>query len=300
LKLIYLSRNWKSRPHDGAIRHILRARGEAQLYDPIKFALWSAAHHRLQAHQILLREEPDPNEANLLSKLNTNQTDIHLSADLLQINVLIAAAKKLTHSSEGSENTLPEKLEEANELIRAIEDFIKSVENWKPSINEIWRPETIGLAQLQPDVEVGDQPIPSFTSPTVLSYRDLWLAYLWNLHTASQIVLRESLVEVIRYSSGPGRLEGQAADAEIEERIRLEREEVEQLSSTVMQSFPLLMGFTDTQPHEPRWSQHGKMAGRYFCIFSMWIVSQAEFTLPSHKETAAKVLEWIASSHSLS
>jgi hypothetical protein len=91
----------------------------------------------------------------------------------------------------------------------------------------------------------------------------------------------------------------EADDYENEQRIRAQREAVDKLSSTVMQSFPLLMGFVDGQLHEPRWSQHGNMAGRYFCIFTMWVVSQARFTSPSHQDTARKVLEWINSSHTI-
>jgi hypothetical protein len=135
-------------------------------------------------HQILLREEPTPDQAIWLSKLNTKQTDIHLSADLLQMNVHVAAAKKLTRSNDGSVEILPERVGQARDLAQSLEDFLESIESLTAVTNEIWKPETIDLGQFEDARVVGCPPghsTPPFSTHTMLSYRDLWLAYLWKL-----------------------------------------------------------------------------------------------------------------------
>jgi hypothetical protein len=83
--------------------------------------------------------------------------------------------------------------------------------------------------------------------------------------------------------------------------IQKQRDWVDTLSAAIIRSFPMLLGFT--QRHEqtggPRVLQQGKMAGRLFSLFSMWVVQRAQFTSAQHKQTASEVIAWINSRHGL-
>jgi hypothetical protein len=74
---------------------------------------------------------------------------------------------------------------------------------------------------------------------------------------------------------------------------------VSMLSSAIIRSFPWLLGFKHRHDQGPHTLPQGKLAGRLFSLFSMWVVRQAKFTSEEHKETAAAVIKWIGSRHGL-
>ncbi len=120
-------------------------------------------------------------------------------------------------------------------------------------------------------------------------------AYIWNFYAASQIVLRESLVDMIEYAAVlQERSELGEQGMQI---IQKQREWVDVLSGVIIASVPQLLGFTyqDDQGRRPQQAQQGRMAGRLFALFSMWVVQRAKFTSPQHKQTAAEVVSWINS-----
>jgi hypothetical protein len=122
---------------------------------------------------------------------------------------------------------------------------------------------------------------------------------MWNFHHASSIVLRESLVDVINYSTA---LQAQEEpDAEDILVIQNQRAWVDTLSTSIIQGFPMLLGFTHRHERSgrPRFPQQGKMAGRFFSLFSLWVVQRAQFTSDQHKKTASEVIAWINSRHGL-
>jgi hypothetical protein len=83
--------------------------------------------------------------------------------------------------------------------------------------------------------------------------------------------------------------------------IKTQRDSVDMLSAAIIQSFPMLLGFTHRheQTGGPRIPQQGKMAGRLFALFSMWVVQRAQFASAQHKQTASQVIAWINSRHGL-
>jgi len=299
---LWLSRRvlTRSRSHGDAIRYILYAGGHDYVFNRSSFALGCLAHKRLQARQILLREEPEPEQIVWVSKLNVDRPDNHISADVLHMNILSAAVQKLARSSADIGSTSGEKVEQSRQLVRSIQDLIASMESWTLAMTGVWKPEVMEprhITQPREMDEPFDLPIPQFPCPRMLSYHNLWLAYLWNFHAASQIVLRESLVEVINYSA---MIHGdQGPDPERLERIHREQEAVHRLSSVIIQSLPPLLGFTHRHDLEPRSPPHGKMAGRSFSVCSMWVIQKARFTSPEHKHTASEVIKWINDRHGL-
>lgn len=118
-----------------------------------------------------------------------------------------------------------------------------------------------------------------------------------NFHGASQIILRESLVKVFGYIST---LEGQeAAETESTALVQEQRDWVDRLSAGIIRSFPTLLGFTHRHERGPRSLPQGKLAGRLFSLFPMWVVQRAEFASEQHKQTASDVTTWIMSRHGI-
>jgi len=181
-----------------------------------------------------------------VGKLNVDRPDNHISADVLHMNILSAAVKKLTQSSEDIGSTLEEKVEQSTQLVRSIQDH-DSIESWTSAMTGVWKPEVTDprhIARPREMDEPFDLPIPHFPCPCVLSYHNLWLAYLWNFHAASQIVLRESLVDVINYSAT---IQGREPDQETTELIHSEQEAVDRLSFCHHTVIPSALGlYTQT------------------------------------------------------
>lgn len=124
-------------------------------------------------------------------------------------------------------------------------------------------------------------------------------AYIWNFHASSQIVLRESLVETIEHASAlQGRDELDENDKSV---VQKQREQINNLAATILESFPQLLGFTYKykQAGQPQISLQGRMVGRLFALFSLWVVQKAKFTSTQQKQTASDVVTWINNRHGL-
>lgn len=294
-ELMFLSREEPLGPHSDAVWHVLRARGEQQFHSEHSFALWRIAHHRLMARQILQRSGPYPEQIEWLKNLNVNRPDLHISSDCLQMNVLCAAAKKLTDGQVGG--TAGEKAQHAQQLIGAIRSLTNAMDGWTSHLKSTaWGPRIVDVDRLLPPTEAvghhSTERYPPLPQPHILRYQDNWLAYIWNFHSASQIVLRESLVDVIEYYSDIADFE----EPEYLEVATSQYDTVRSLSENIMESYPPLLGFQE-DPTEETCFARGKMAGRFFILFSMWVVQRAKFTTSEHKQLASRVTDWIKSSH---
>jgi hypothetical protein len=175
---MYLARTEPVGPHSEAVKYILRARGDGQLYDSSRFTLSRLAHHRLQNGQILSREQPDPDQIAWVSRLNTNRPDLHLCVDVLSMNILSATAKTLTQAEEQFPDTWTEKLEQAKQLTHKIQSHLETMENWTSEMTGIWTPKIEDRDSIAPPQDVDESsslPIPYFPCPEVLNYNDVWL-----------------------------------------------------------------------------------------------------------------------------
>ena len=161
----------------------------------------------------------------------------------------------------------------------------------------VWRPNTVNSRHSTHETNYPSNiAIPHFRCSRVLGYQDIWLIFKLNCHCASQIVLRESLVDVVKYRA---KLENQGLDLENMERIRIEGDAIDRLSAAIMESYPSLLGFTYEDSEEPLSPLQGRMAGRLFSIFPMWVIQRAQFTSDLHKRTASEIIEWINFRHGL-
>lgn len=111
--------------------------------------------------------------------------------------------------------------------------------------------------------------------------------------------MRESLVETIESASV---LQGKdELDEDDKSVIQKQREQVNNLAATILESFPQLLGFTYKyrKAGQPQISLQGRMVGRLFALFSMWVVHKAKFTSTQQKQTASDVVAWINNRHGL-
>jgi hypothetical protein len=297
---MYLGRNDPVGAHSEAIRHVLRTRGETQLYAPSRFSLWQLTHYRLQAWQTMNREHPETQQLEWLEKLNMERPDLFICTHVLRMNVLCAVSRTLMQSATDDAATTSmrlEKLDRARQLVREMQEMTVTVENWASEMSRVWvnacEEDATAIVAQGPSF-----PTPYFPYSRLITYDDIWLAYIWNFYAASQVVLRESLIEMIEYTVA---LQGDGATltAEDELAIQQQRDWVEVLSSTILKSFPQLLGFIyqSAAPGRPGVVHQGRMAGRLFALFSMWVVQKARFTSVQAKQTASTVVSWIYSRH---
>lgn len=282
-ELIYLSRRELLGPHKNALKHILYFRGEEHFQDRVHTEFWRAAQQRLQAQRITQRDDSEDEQLSWISKPNASLPDLHVCVDVEKMVVLCSAGRKLMQESDAVHEA-----KRASELLKKMREVVDSMQSWGPQVDDGWRPQRVDIYP----AKEGESPATSrFTMSPMLQYSDPWLAYKWNFHAASQIVLRQSMVEIMEHSSN---LQDVEEDSNAEEIAAMEEATI-QLATTIIGSCVPLLGFSkETSLHT-----RGKMAKRFFAVCALWVVQQARFTSTEQKETATEVLEWIDRTHRL-
>lgn len=191
-----------------------------------------------------------------------------------------------------------ETVERAEELLRTMRDVVVSMETWAAQLAAQWRPRRDETPSTQEEEAArGRQSTITFTPPfahlPALHYSDPWLAYKWNFHAASQIVLRQSMVELMEHLSPSPRPDAER-DVYAEEKAGL-REATRKLAGSIIESCIPLLGFSSQGAAYPR----GKMARRFFAICAMWVVQRAKLASEEQRRTAGDVLEWLDRAHRL-
>lgn len=296
---MYLARAEPLGPHSDAITYILRAGGDEHLFGRSRFALWCVAHQRLQSHQILSGKEPSLDQMLWVSKLNVDRPDVHFSSDILHMSRLSAAAKSLTQNAWDSWTSSADEIGEFTQIERESQDLIASIEKWTTKTYGVSKPRTITTENvtqahgLRDAFSICDPPYPRLN---LHDHQDIWLAYKLNCHCASQIVFRESLVDLIKYKAG---LQKQELGIDSTQRILAEQRAVEKLSEAIIRSYPLFLSVPDQKSEESPSPLQGRMAGRLFSIFPMWVIQRAQFTSDLDKQTALDVIKWVNYCHGL-
>ncbi|KAK9234223.1 hypothetical protein V1525DRAFT_73587 [Lipomyces kononenkoae] len=210
--------------------------------------------------------------------------------------ILSATAKKLTLGSELDRTISSKEVKRARQLVQAIQDLISSIEIWTSEIADEWRPKTLDSHYISEMYYSSKFSIPRLTCPRLLSYHDIWLASIWNFHVASQIVLRESLVDVINYVTARNMQEPGLTDMK---RIQSEQNAVKKTVYHPHPVSPSALGLRTQRHSRAIFPAQGKMTGRFFALFPMRVMQRARFTQVELKQTASEVIEWINSSHGL-
>lgn len=294
---IYLARSEPLGLHSQAVKHVLQLRGIEQFFDKSRFAMWRVAHDRLQARQIIMREGPTPEQILWFSRLDPASPDLHVCIDKLRINILCAQVRRLVEGEEGC-GSAGEGPERARTLANEIMNLLASIESWAGDLPTVWKaaegdPDRVNLPR--ETCQDPGRPIPQLAWSRVLAYRHVTVAYCWSFFASSQIVLRESLIEVLEHGA---LLEQREPNAQEAERIIQEQVAIDQLSESVLESAPQLMGIMQ-QIGGASLPQQGVMVGRFYMLFSLWVIQSASHTSMAHKDLSTRIVEWITSRHGL-
>lgn len=291
---MYLRHSEALGTHSQAVKYVMAKRGAGIILDRSRFALWRMANCRLQARQIQAGDYPEPAQKDLIGKLNLDRPDGRIVADITNITMLCADAKRLL---ENPKSHAPDQEAEASALLTRIANFLNEVDSWTSRTTGVWNPKPVGSLKALKLEEIeytsdSNHPLAYYDCPEVFAYHNVWFAYIWNSHAASQIVLREYFVKIhaLYKDSAPPELENIAQ----EQRIAVPR-----LATSAMKSFPPLVGFTDASGEHFEPVLQGKAAGRFLALFAMDIVAKAELIPKIYKVKARKVVEWIHANHSL-
>lgn len=261
---VYLAKSDLLGTHSDAIQYVIYARGMDQLYHHPRFCLWRVANWQLQARQVLRGEEPSAIQQQLASKLNIDRPELHISADVLQISTLCAAAKRLlSDSANGMARQTAENLDCAAYILQSMSSLLGSIDAWTSVVTGPWKPNAFNTRE---NSELAEER--HFASslhyycPLTFIYSDSSLACIWNFHFACQIVLREWAIRLTLFSS---QLLDQEEATQVElDRINEQKEAIARLSGSVIRSVPPLMGFADaySSAQAPALSYEGTMVAR--------------------------------------
>lgn len=218
---MYLFRLEPLGSHKQALVYALSARGENQFHSRPRFELWRTANLRLQAEQVLRREAPSDTQLAWIGMLNTSLPDIHICVDVMKMVIVSAAARKLGERREVVE------VAEAMQLAETMEELIDPMVKWSGDVAAAWR-------RLDDGARWDAEKKPSHFLPHLphLRYNDPWLAYKWNFHVASQIVLRESLIETLEL----------AGATQYDMKIRMQAQKIAESTGEIIASLPPLLG----------------------------------------------------------
>lgn len=264
-EVVYLAKSDLLGSHNDAIQYVMHSRGLDQLYHHPQFCLWRVANWQLQARQVLSGEEPTDLQKELVSKLNLNRPELHISADVLQISALCAASKQLFTDIVNSINPASvENIDRATYMLQSMTELFDGIDAWTSLARGPWRPVGLNTDQEIRSSEGSDLSSDLYYQcPLTFSYSDASMACIWNFHSACQIVLREWFIRLAPVSSRSTDRQGTSSGA-IDD-INHQKEAIERLSGSIIRSVPLLMGFADiayTSERSPAQSYEGTMVAR--------------------------------------
>ncbi|EMC98235.1 hypothetical protein BAUCODRAFT_417190 [Baudoinia panamericana UAMH 10762] len=293
---VYLARSEPLGLHGRAVDDILRLRGDGQFFNHDRFAAWRLAYDRLQLRQIIFREGPSAEQITWFGRLNLDAPELRMCADKMRVNILCAEARRLIEG--GAEQSGDDgQAERAATLVQEMKNLVSSIEAWMPTLTRAMEVQEVTHEQLSEAEAMSEiaAPLPyTILERGLLFYRDITTAHRVNFFASAQVVLRESLIEVLEYAGNLRSGELQDTDWE---RIEQEGGFIAELSDRIIRSFSQLLGFT--RPGAPSLPKMGIMAGRFFILFSIQAIQRASHAPQAHKEAAVQIAEWIRSTHGL-
>ena len=295
---MYLSRSEPLGPHKSAIRHLLDARGEEQIFSQLRFALWRVALHRLQIRQMLLREAPERHELTLLSRLNADLPDVHISLDAQRVIDFSHAAREITEGKESPDVSRGEALGRAQQLLHAMTDLIKSMGKFVWDLTASWEQKSVRLASnddVQSLEDLSQLSSPDPTQPRDVEYRDTSLSVMLSFHAASQIILRECCIELIHFCA-----RFQEPEMKDLERIQDEQNAITRLSRAIFRSYSMLWDSKDEPQPKANLLHSGRMIGRSYSLFTMSVIQKASFVSSECRNRASETIAMIHANHELS
>lgn len=277
-------------PHSAGLLHVLRARGDGQLLNREGFSLWRIAHHRLQARQILLREQPFREQRVWIDALATEQPDLHIITHVFRISILCGQADLILSTPSFDD---PQQIEAASRLRYEIWNAVADGRVWQEGIPQQW---------LTPKSSF-DSPIDPLKPVTMASmYHDIWVAYMWNYYHASLIALHEVHLDLLSALLQAG----METNDHLNQAIEFSHLRIHELARILLETMPQLLGLLEceeasTSPTYRQFLQRrcGKGLGGFFAMYGILVIRASKYVLPEQKQVVEGLLGWIRCQNSI-
>lgn len=276
MQILYLNKRDALGPHSEGVKHILTARStqqKRQLYKGAQsFAIWRIAHHRLLARQIIQRRTPDPAQLRWMQLVEIDRPDLRLSADALEMSVLIGRATALLHAEPDLEPE--ERLDAAKTLCGEMRELMDVMHMWLDSLPAGWKPRHL-------NGHMDGEPTAFYTSnkhgpmhQSLIIYHDIWLAYMLEFRDATEIVLRESLIELLQMVEALS----DAPDLDnLQDCIQQEIDAIRRISNSIIEMIPKFKHLAlTTKGSLQRSFARPELAGRFQSMFAMAVMEAAD------------------------
>lgn len=247
------------------------------MHNPSTFALWRMANCRLQAKQIQEGEDFDACQESLIHILGAGQPDSRIVSDILEMTAFCAQAKRMLLHADTYD------AESILSLLRKIEIQFGGMDSWPSETTDLWKP---SWEQETHTTSIPEHSLAHYHGLPSLSYTNIWFAYIWNFHRACQILLHD------RYALLSMGVRISPCEEDVSSR---ERQVVETLARSILQSAPSLLGFKNKVEQQGK----GTVAARFLALFSIQVVKDSTLTSPRQKTAAREIIAYIHKAHSL-
>lgn len=281
---MHLGRNEPLGPHTIGLFHVLRARGDSQLFNRRGFGIWRVAHHRLQMRQLLLKEAPHPDQEIWVSELNTTQPDIHIIGHVFEISKLVAQSDAMLRGVDVPDEALEVQVQ--NFYNRSVELMVDCAA-WADGVPDTWKSQVIAF---------GTAPSVPVFLPTISLHHDILLANSLNFHNSAMVMMRGAVIDVLQSPlSRHLALDEAAIAGAIADSVRA----IHELSILLLQTMPQVIGMVDFQGRPRRSSRDllGHRVGNglcgYFAMCALWTIRACKHASNDHKDICEGLLSWL-------
>lgn len=233
--------------------HILRLRGHQQFHDPRGWGLFRLAHHRLarsppppsyvslanlcpqQKEKLAKHLAPLPESQDWLDSLDGNMSFVQLEKGALDISKVCDNAQQVLRKLTSS--TSP--WEEVMQLVCEMHSIDQANCQWRQRPE--WSFKTLSRE------EISTEPSATCHLPErVEIHRDLWMAYEWNYHRTSRIILHQQLIECLyQASTGSAELPTSFSEDEVTTWAEASMSTIRVLIDEVLSTVPQSLGDVD-------------------------------------------------------
>ncbi|OCL03253.1 hypothetical protein AOQ84DRAFT_419804 [Glonium stellatum] len=271
--------------HAQGMAQVLRLRGPNQIYGARGWSLFRLSHHRLQRQQLGFKQDPLPESEAWLESLSDDLPYVRIEKDNFKISQICERARSLLKAINDTDLSVVQTLD----MVQQIRELDQATTTWRQSPG--WAFKTLHSSEITQDVEI----LPKFPDFVQL-HHDVWIAYEWNYHRISRIILHEHLLECLE------RLEGSSAsnDESILVLIYPYQETstaiIRDLADEILSTVPQSLGDIDCEGNilnASTGSSICKGVGGYFLLWPIRTIKKTRSATTSQKALAQGVFERI-------
>jgi hypothetical protein len=275
--------------------HLLHVRNDSQLYDLNSFKLSYYVLVYVLKHSLVHGQDPPEAISRMLSKLDANWIDNRFVLDLCRTTALCAAARSVLSTKATPEILLRADtlLDEMSELADNAITFAEMYHRCSPGNRDF----AILPQKLVGRISTPGHQLNDLSSFDILIFPKIWDGHGWIHYASFQIALRDSIIQLRNYTST-----NKTASPSFAEEVAIteQRDAIQKLSLTVVQSLPYLLGFVELPERTPMCpDQQGIVIRRTTPLAWLDVILRTESTPAEHKPLMKKTLDYVFSTHAL-